>query len=99
MANAAGGKEGARVGWVSAVVDRLERDAGGRWLAVVLVGEKEQEFVLPRARLPKGAREGSWLQVRLDGGAIGPIRLDPAATAAARERVAAKLAKLRQASE
>ena len=41
-------------------VDAIEDDE-----AYLVVGEKR--FAVPRAMLPKGAREGSWLRIAVDG--------------------------------
>lgn len=75
-----------------AVVDRIE---DGKW-AVLLIGEDQVEKVIPKASLPKRAKEGSWLRVRLEDDAVKEIILDAEATTAARGRMAAKLEQLRQ---
>ena len=46
---------------VSLFVDALEDDE-----ALVLLGDKR--YALPRALLPPGAREGSWLRLSVDPG-------------------------------
>jgi hypothetical protein len=46
---------------VSLFVDALEDDE-----ALILLGDKR--YALPRALLPPGAREGSWLRLSLDPG-------------------------------
>jgi hypothetical protein len=47
-------------GELTAVVDRIVGDR-----AVLLVGEEEQEAVVPVADLPRGTGEGGWVQVRV----------------------------------
>lgn len=75
-----------------AVVDRVVDGIH----AVLLVGDAETEVVVPLARLPDGAREGTWLRVRFDGPALAEARLDPDETERARARIAAKLERLRR---
>ncbi len=45
---------------MKAVIDRFEGN-----FAVLLVGESELKVDLPKALLPPGAKEGSWLSVEL----------------------------------
>lgn len=76
-----------------AVLDRIVDGAH----AVLLVGEAEQETIVPVALLPDGARPGAWLQVtRGASGEIVRLTHDVDETAAMRQRIADKLAKLRQ---
>lgn len=84
-------------GWFAAVVDRVEE---GRH-AVLLVDDpsgepREREIVVALDKLPKGTKEGMWLQVLFAAGSIVDARLDAEATKAAEERIAAKLERLRQ---
>lgn len=65
--------------------------------AVLLVGETEAEAIVPVTLLPDGTQPGDWLQVtRGADGTIVALALDPAETESMRERIAAKLAALRQ---
>lgn len=73
------------------VIDRFEDG----W-AVLLVGENEQRLNVPRKQLPRGAREGTWLQVELAGDRLVSATIDIEATARARRRVLEKLEKLRK---
>lgn len=74
-----------------AVIDRFE----GAY-AVLLVGAAHEPLDVPRQRLPRGARSGDWLQITLQDGALVTAQLDPAATEAARQRIQAKLERLRR---
>jgi hypothetical protein len=75
-----------------AVIDRFEGN-----LAILLVGEDEKVVNVPRSALPKRVREGQWLKVRLtdDGDRLESAERDPKATAAARKRIADKLARIK----
>ncbi|MDA8217325.1 MAG: DUF3006 domain-containing protein [Dehalococcoidales bacterium] len=75
----------------AAVIDRFENG----W-AVVLVGEDERLLNVPRKQLPRGAREGTWLQVELEGDSLISATVDREATARARKRVMEKLERLRR---
>jgi hypothetical protein len=75
-----------------AVVDRIEDDQ----LAVLLVGERERELVVPAERLPAGATAGTWLRVRLEGDELLEASIDADETERAAERISDKLARLRQ---
>ncbi len=75
-----------------AVIDRFEGD----W-AVLLVGDREKKLVVPRTRLPRGAREGQWLKVELDDeGKLQRAVVDEEETARARQRIAEKLDRMRR---
>lgn len=75
-----------------AVIDRFEGD----W-AVLLVGDRQKKLPVPRARLPRGAREGHWLKVDLDDeGKLQRAAIDAEETARARQRIAEKLDRLRR---
>ena len=74
-----------------AVIDRFE----GEW-AVLLVGEEERRLNVPRKNLPRGAREGQWLQVELEGDQLLSASIDREATDQARQRVMEKLERLRR---
>ncbi|MFO8075324.1 MAG: hypothetical protein R6T85_04320 [Egibacteraceae bacterium] len=70
-----------------AVVDRVVDDAGGRALAVLLVGEDEREVVVPASMLGDLAEPGRRLRVDLDAaGDLAAARTDAAASAAAAAR-------------
>lgn len=72
---------------VKAVIDRIE---DGKF-AVLLIGAKQEERVVPVDQLPAGSGEGCWVIINADG-TIAP---DAGATDAARTRIQDKLAKLR----
>lgn len=81
-------------GEVQAVVDRLEEGLEDSLYAVLLVGEAERELILPAHRLPRGAQEGSWLRLTMEGERVVSLVLDEAETAARRSRIQAKRARL-----
>ena len=74
-----------------AVIDRFEGD-----VAVLLLQEGEKHLNAPRAALPPGAKEGDWLKVELQGEKVIKAELDPAETAARRQKAIDLLNKLRQ---
>jgi Protein of unknown function (DUF3006) len=76
---------------MKAVIDRFEDS----W-AVLLVGEEGRRLNVPRKVLPRGAREGHWLQVELEGDQLISATIDREATAAARQRILDKLDSLRR---
>ena len=67
---------------MKAVIDRFEGD-----FAVVLVGDKEIKVDIPKALLPKKAKEGSWLKFN--------IELDPEGTKKQKEKISKLLDKLK----
>lgn len=66
-----------------AVIDRFEEDK-----AVLLVGESETKVVFPRRLLPRGLREGDYLQLN--------IAYDEVATQRARAEAKSLLTALQQ---
>ncbi len=74
-----------------AVIDRFEDD----W-AVLLVGEQELRVNVPRKALPRGAREGHWLQVELEGDRLISVTIDREETAKAKQRIMEKLERLKR---
>lgn len=80
-----------------AVVDRLE-PAGerGTLLAVLLVGDDEEEHVVSASLLPEGVSPGVWLRLRQDADGAPAFEADAVRTQEARARVDAKLAELRR---
>jgi hypothetical protein len=77
-----------------AVIDRIEE---GRF-AVLLVGSKQLERVVPVEQLPEGAKAGSWLKVRVMEQGVKDMIVDEAETQVARGRVESKLDMLRNRS-
>ena len=51
---------------------------------------------MPRRELPRGVREGTWLQVELADDRVVSAAVDGQETARAKERIADKLARLRR---
>lgn len=76
---------------MKAVIDRFE----GK-MAVLLVGQDEKRIDVPRTRLPRRSKEGTWLQVEIQGNEIIEAKLDEEETNRARQRIADKLAALRR---
>jgi len=75
-----------------AVLDRIEDQQH----AVLLVGEQQHEQVVPASTLPAGAKPGDWLRVRFEGDTVLAISVDRQETEQTQQRIADKLARLRQ---
>jgi hypothetical protein len=75
------------------VIDRFDGN-----LAVLTVGEGEaaRTVNVPKKALPKRAKEGIWLQVKLDGERVVSATVDEEETARARQRIMEKLDRLRR---
>lgn len=71
---------------MKAVIDRIESE-----YAVVLFGDEEIRVDIPRKLLPKGAKEGSWLNVNFE--------LDPEGEKKQREKIEGLLEKLKKKSK
>ena len=74
-----------------AVIDRFEEG----W-AVLLIGEEERRMDVPRKDLPRGAREGHWLRIKLCCDQIIGAEIDEQETKRVRERISSKLERLRR---
>jgi hypothetical protein len=74
-----------------AVIDRFEGA-----IAVLLVGDERQVMNVLRDVLPAAAREGMWLNIRLEGEIVTQAVLDEDATERARLRIQEKLDRLRR---
>ncbi|GGK36503.1 hypothetical protein GCM10010965_31810 [Caldalkalibacillus thermarum] len=64
--------------------------------AVILIGDDEREIIIPSHLLPSGAKEGTWLKVTFDANSVTQIEIDEVETERVKERISAKLAKLRE---
>ena len=75
-----------------AVIDRFEEG-----FAVLIIGEAdaERQVNIPRKALPRGAKEGHWLQVEMDGDQLVSAVIDKEETARVRARIQEKLNRLR----
>ncbi len=73
-----------------AVIDRFEEE----W-AVLLVGEEQQQLIVPRQSLPPEAKEGHWLRVEVEGDKLLSAVIDLEETDRVSQRIAAKRARLR----
>lgn len=81
---------------IKAVVDRV---VDGKY-AVLLLGEKEVEKILPIHKLPEGTKEGKILRVFLSTeGEITQIEFDDMEEAETRSRIADKMALLKKRSK
>jgi len=76
---------------MKAVIDRFEGV-----MAVLSLGQDDERLVVPRKLLPRGAREGSWLQVDMADGKLLKAVIDKEETERARLRIAEKLEALRR---
>ena len=72
-----------------AVIDRFEGKQ-----AVLLVEEKP--FNVLRSALPKGVKEGDWLEVVLEGGRLVSAKVDAGGKEAMRKRIEEKVRRLRR---
>ncbi|RPI33352.1 MAG: DUF3006 domain-containing protein [Chloroflexota bacterium] len=75
---------------MKAVIDRFEEE-----FAVILLGEGGIKLLIPKALLPPGAKEGHWLQIEMDEGAVKNISIDEQETAEVKMRIKDKLRRLR----
>ncbi len=74
-----------------AVIDRFEGE-----IAVVLIGETQRPFDVPRSQIPPEAREGQWLRVEVQGDQVVRVEIDAQASEAAQARIQEKLERLRR---
>ena len=73
------------------MIDRFEGDT-----AVLLVGDEQDRLIVKKRMLPKGAKEGDWLQVDVKDDRVFSATADPKGTADAKKRIQDKLTKLRE---
>ncbi|MFC0470452.1 DUF3006 domain-containing protein [Halalkalibacter kiskunsagensis] len=78
-----------------AIVDRL---VDGKH-AVLLVGAKEIEKVIPSSKLPSGVTAGTVVKVEFRGDELGSIEADHEETDKTKERIKSKLELLRERSK
>lgn len=76
---------------IKATIDRFEEN-----MAVLIFEQGNVRQDVPRELLPASAREGQHVLVDLDGEQISKIVLDEDETTQARERIQAKLERLRR---
>ena len=74
-----------------AVLDRIVQQQ-----AVLLVGEKEEERILPAEALPPDCKPGDWLLLQTEAGGKVTIRVNTEATEQAAQRISEKLNRLKQ---
>jgi hypothetical protein len=75
----------------SAVIDRFEGE-----YAVLLVTDSNSPIHVLRQELPEGLHEGDHLKIELDEGKVIRVEYDEQSTEAARQRIQAKLDRLRR---
>ncbi len=68
---------------IKAIIDRFEENK-----AVLIVGENKDEYIVPRTSLPRGAVEGLWLLVEIEGHRVINAVIDEEETIKVRERLA-----------
>ena len=76
---------------LTGVIDRFE----GEWAVIEITSETEPRNV-SRKLLPRGAKEGDYLQLEIEDGTVIQAKVDPAATDVAKERIKDKLNRLRR---
>jgi hypothetical protein len=74
-----------------AIIDRFEGDT-----AVLLVGDEQDRLIVKKSSLPKGVKEGDWLQVEVKDDRVFSATTDPQGTADAKKRIQDKLNNLRE---
>jgi len=79
---------------IKAVIDRFEGNN-----AVLSVGEENRQVIVLKKSLPKGIREGVWLQVEIEGDQLLSAKIDEEETAKMKERIAEKLERLRRGNQ
>lgn len=72
-----------------AVIDRIDEG-----IAVLLVGQSEEELHVPLNRLPPGVQAGDWLEVTIVNGQVKQAERDIEETCQRRGRIRANLDKL-----
>ena len=75
-----------------AVIDRIVDGIH----AVLIVGEAEQQYIVPADQLPKGAGAGVWLQVRFAGDTLVEADVDAEQTAQVHAGISEKMDQLRK---
>jgi hypothetical protein len=68
---------------IKAVIDRFDKDK-----AILLVGENEDEYIVPRSSLPRGVVQGLWLLVEVEDHRVINAVIDEEETAKVKERLA-----------
>lgn len=74
-----------------AVVDRFEGDK-----AVLLVGSDKDRLVVKKSFLPKGVKEGDWLQVEVRDDRILSASIDTKETESVKKRITEKMELLKK---
>ena len=76
---------------MKAVIDRFEDK-----LAILLINDGQEQLIVPRKSLPRGVKEGIWLEVIVENGKVKRAVIDLEQTENVKQRIAAKLESLRR---
>jgi hypothetical protein len=76
-------------------LDRIEDDK----FAVILVEEIKKEFVIPKAELPEGSTEKSYIDLTIENDKITSMKLNRQATLFEQQKVVDMMSKLRSKSK
>lgn len=76
---------------MKAVLDRIVDGSHG----VMLVGEKEKEYLVPFQKLPKDSKEGMWYRVSIENNEVVVLYFDEEETKNVKERIEDKMASLK----
>jgi nitrogen regulatory protein PII-like uncharacterized protein len=73
---------------IKATIDRFEADK-----AVLIVGENEEEYIVPRSSLPRGVVQGLWLLVEVENNHVINAIVDEDETVKVKKRIVEKIAR------
>ncbi|MDQ0255451.1 hypothetical protein J2S74_002833 [Evansella vedderi] len=79
---------------MKAVIDRIVDDK----YAVIIVGDEENEHVIPLEQVVDGAKEGTWLHVVIKNNKIIEMLIDQETTNSTKRRIQNKMELLRRRS-
>lgn len=77
------------------VIDRIEDD----WLAVIMVEDIGEEYVIDKKELPNGAEEGSWLRLKINESEIVYMELNEELTKNRKKKMKSLREKLKNKSK
>jgi hypothetical protein len=76
---------------IKATIDRFEEGK-----AVLVVGENEDEYIVPHISLLHGVMQGSWLLIKVEDDCITNVDVGEQKPAKVKGRIAEKIARLMQ---
>lgn len=76
------------------VLDRIEDN-----VAVILIEEIKEEFTLPKEKLPRNSKEGTWFSIKKENGHFKILQIDAALTKEKEEKSLNLLSQLRAKSK